>query len=285
MRKWVSAIPAYALMATMVVLCACNNASGNQVDNSLSSPTPASTSTSPVPPPTTTVSKSVITGVSPKPSPTTSPTVPVTILPTTGSTGVSPVPSTSATTIPPTTATAHNPPIRVVLDRIGVHDNGESGIRDPLGTNNGEIEVGIVVTDGISTVKKVFPAQGHYSLKEDATVDVNATVFETAIVGDSLRIMVTAYEDDGGLGEQVLYEALEFAIKMYIGPSATYALTLSGIDLSEEIGGLFGEESDWLGTYDKEWASLENWGVGRYVDVQCPIGDGKIGLRLWFTVE
>jgi hypothetical protein len=183
------------------------------------------------------------------------------------------------------TITTPNPPIKVVLDRIGVLDNGESGIRDPFGTANGEVQVGIIVTDGKSTVKKVFPPQGYYELKENTTVDVGATVFETAEVGDSLRITATAFENDGGLGEQVLYEALEFAVKMYIGPGASLALTLSGIDLSEEIGGLFGEESDWLGTYDKQWLPADDWGIGQYIDVQCPIGDGKIGLRLWFTVE
>lgn len=172
-----------------------------------------------------------------------------------------------------------------MLDRIGVHDNGESGLRDMLGTGNGEIQVGVIVTDDKSTIKKVYPASGHYSLKIDESVDIGDTVFQTAEVGDSLRVVFTAYEDDGGLGEQVLYNALEFAIKAYVGPGASIALSLSGIDLSEEIGGLFGQESDWLGTYDKQWTSADDWGVGNYVDVDCPIGDGKIGLRLWFTVE
>jgi hypothetical protein len=178
-----------------------------------------------------------------------------------------------------------NPSVKLVLDRIGVHDNGESGMRDTFGTGNGEIQVGVIVTDGKSTVKKVYPASGHYSLKIDEAVEIGDTVFQTAEVGDSLRVVFTAYEDDGGLGEQVLYNALEFAIKTYIGPGASIALSLSGIDLSAEIGGLFGQESDWLGTYDKQWTLANNWGVGNYVDVDCPIGDGKIGLRLWFAIE
>lgn len=51
------------------------------------------------------------------------------------------------------------------------------------------------------------------------------------------------------------------------------------------MGGLFGEKSDWLGTYSAEWLPSDNWGVGTYADVECHIGDGKIGLRLWFRVE
>jgi len=97
--------------------------------------------------------------------------------------------------------------------------------------------------------------------------------------------MVTAYEDDGGLREQVLYEALEYAIKIYFNQKDSYVKYLiNGMDLSEDIGGLFGQESDWLGTYDHAWQSVDNWGIGTYTDVECPIGDGKIGLRLWFRI-
>jgi len=223
------------------------------------------------------------------PSPTTShtissPTTGATVSPTTIPSPTSPITSTSPT-IKPTTTHVTNPPLKVTLDRIGVHDNGESGIRNPLGTNNGEIQVGIIVSDGQKTIKKVFPAEGHYSLKEDGIVDVGSVVFQTDEAGDYLRIMATAYENDGGLGEQVLYDALEFAVKTYIGPASSIALSLSSIDISEEIGGLFGEESDWLGTYDETWLPSANWGTGTYADVECPIGDGKIGLRLWFRVE
>jgi hypothetical protein len=106
------------------------------------------------------------------------------------------------------TAKTLNPPIVVRLDRIGVHDNGESGIREVLG-GKGEVQVGIIVSDGKATVKEKFPPASSYSLEPDESVSIGATVFDTAEVGDSLRIIATAYEDDGGLGEQVLYEALE----------------------------------------------------------------------------
>jgi hypothetical protein len=177
-----------------------------------------------------------------------------------------------------------NPAIVVRLDRIGVRENGESGIREVLG-GKGEVQFGIIVSDGKSTVKQTFPPAGSYSLSPDESVSVGATIFETAEVGDSLRIIATAYEDDGGLGEQVLYQTLEIAAKAYLGPAGTAALTLSGVDLSKIAGGVFGAEDDWLGTHDARWDVGSNWGVGNYADVQCKKGDGQVGLRLWFTVQ
>jgi hypothetical protein len=188
----------------------------------------------------------------------------------------------------PATCTAKtlNPSLKVVLDRIGVRDNGESGVRDLFGTGNGEVQVGLVVSDGKKTVKLVLPDQGYYELKEDGTVDIGSVVFQTDEVGDYLRIMATAYENDGGLGEQVLYEALEYAVKQYFKSRDSFLqYVVPGLDLSEIMGGLFGQESDWLGTYSAEWLPSDNWGTGTYADVECPIGDGKIGLRLWFRVE
>ena len=57
------------------------------------------------------------------------------------------------------------------------------------------------------------------------------------------------------------------------------------MDLSKVVAGIFGAEDDWLGTYDMQWAGGDNWGVGSYSDIECMKEDGKVGLRLWFTVE
>jgi hypothetical protein len=185
----------------------------------------------------------------------------------------------------PCTFKTSNPPIRVRLDRVGVHDNGESGIRELLGGGTGEVQVGIVISDGKTTTQLTFPPKGAYKLKPDETMPVGSLVFETVEIGESLRVIATAYEDDGGLGEQVLYKALDIAAKRYIGNPASLALTLSGVDLSKIVAGIFGAEDDWLGTYDTQWTGGENWGVRSYADVQCMKEDGKVGLRLWFTVE
>jgi hypothetical protein len=177
-----------------------------------------------------------------------------------------------------------NPPILVRLDRIGVADNGESGIREMVG-GRGEIQVGLIISDGGSTAKAKFPPSKSYSLNRDESVSVNAIVFQASEIGDSLRIIATAYEDDGGLGEQVLYNSLEIAARAYIGPAGSAILSASGVDISQLAGSLFGAEDDWLGTYDAVWSAGQNWGVGEYANVQCKTKEGTIGLRLWFTIE
>jgi hypothetical protein len=177
-----------------------------------------------------------------------------------------------------------NPPILVRLDRIGVADNGESGIRGMVG-GRGEVQIGLIVSDGRATAKVKFPPSKSYSLNPDESVPVDATVFEASEVGDFVRIIATAYEDDGGLGEQVLYNGLEIAARAYTGPVGSAVLSASGVDISQQAGNLFGAEDDWLGTYDAVWSAGQNWGVGQYADVQCRTKEGTVGLRLWFTIK
>jgi hypothetical protein len=183
-----------------------------------------------------------------------------------------------------------NPPIIVWIDKIGVHENGEEGelfrefslLGEP---GEGEIQVGLIVSDSKNTIEKRLPEKGCYKLKRDQVIQVNSLLFESKEVGDYLRFFATAYEDDGGLGEQMIYKVLDIATGSYIGMPTSILLTLSGVDFAKLYGELFGAEDDWLGTYVSEWTSSDNWGVGKYDDVECKKDDGDVGLRLWFRIE
>ncbi|MDD4985519.1 MAG: fibronectin type III domain-containing protein [Dehalococcoidales bacterium] len=184
-----------------------------------------------------------------------------------------------------------NPSIQVWLERVGVHENGEEGesfrelwdlVRGQQVT--GEIQFGFVVTDGKNTYKTSFPNKGYYELKQDDVVNIRTLLFSGEEVGEYLRVFATAYEQDGGFQEEVIYKALDFATGSYIGNPTSLILTLAGVDLSKIYADIAGAEDDWLGTYDNKWTSDENWGVNKYVDVNCKRGNGKIGMRLWFTI-
>ena len=177
-----------------------------------------------------------------------------------------------------------NPPIIVWLDKIGVHENGEEGelFRE---FGNGEVHVGVVITDNITTMQNNLPKKDCYSLKRDEVVAVGAKVFDTKEIGEYLRVVVIGYEEDGGFGEQLIYKALDIATGSYIGMPTSILFTLSGVDFTKIYSDIFGAEDDWLGTYVSEWTSSDNWGVGRYVDIKCKKDDGDVGLRLWFRVE
>lgn len=185
-----------------------------------------------------------------------------------------------------------NPPIRIVLDKIGVHECGEEGesARElwdmwwmrPL---TGEIQVGFVITDGKETVKLSVPNRGHLALEQDGTEPVDKLLFETAEVGDYIRLFATAYEQDGGLGEGSIYRVMDIFTGSYLGMPTSLLLTLSEVDFTKIYADIFGAEDDWLGSYVAEWIISDNWGVGSYVDIQCKRENGNIGLRLWFRVE
>lgn len=184
-----------------------------------------------------------------------------------------------------------NPPIQIWLEKIGVHENGEEGEsfrelwdimrQQPL---TGEIQVGFVVTDGKNTLKTPIPNKDYIELKQDDVRSVTRLLFETEEVGDSLRIFATAYEQDGGFKEEVIYKVLDIATGSYIGTPTSLLLTLSGVDFSKIYADIFGAEDDWLGSYVSEWNYSDNWGVGEYVDIECKRDNGNVGLRLWFRV-
>lgn len=176
-----------------------------------------------------------------------------------------------------------NPPITVRLNRIGVYDNGESWLRGA----HGEVYLYIVVSDGNIVEQKRFPPQEeqYYSLAKDEMVDIGAAVFSVDEVGDSLTIAAIGYEEDGGAFEQLVYQALGLAIESQTAGVAGRLLEPFDLSLSELIGKFFGEEDDWLGSYERTWSSDNYWGIGNYTDIACEEKDGTLGLRLWFTIE
>jgi len=115
---------------------------------------------------------------------------------------------TSCTTFnPPLTSRSiepANPSITVTLDRLGVYFD-----HDPL-KGRGEIYLGVVVTDGMTTEELHLPLQTegvhHYSLNDNETQSIGLQVFSTNEVGDYLGVCVIAYEADGGDFEQLMYQ-------------------------------------------------------------------------------
>jgi predicted small lipoprotein YifL len=175
-----------------------------------------------------------------------------------------------------------NPPITVTLEKIGVYDN-----REPWTRGVGDVYVGIIVTDGITTVEKRFPpVEGQcYSLDKNEMVDIEDIIFSTNEVGDYIRIAAIGYEDDGGLGETLLYQALGIAAEAYISGGTATLLEMADINLGNLLAKFFGAEDDWLGSYENSWGSNSNWGIGSYTDIVCEDERGILCLRLWFTIE
>ena len=184
-----------------------------------------------------------------------------------------------------------NPPIQIWLEKIGVHECGEEGEsfrelwdilrQKPL---TGEIQVGFVVTDGKKTTQIPLPSENYIELKQDDEIVITRLLFETEEVGNSLRLFATAYEQDGGFKEEVIYKVMDIATGSYMGTPTSILFTLAGVDFSEIYADIFGAEDDWLGSYVYEWKSNDNWGVGDHIDIQCNRDNGNIGLRLWFII-
>jgi len=170
-----------------------------------------------------------------------------------------------------------NPAIRVILDRIGVYYD-----HDPFLREAGEIYLGIVVTDGMKVEELKLPTQvgEYYILNDNETQSLGVQVFSTNEVADYLRVCVIAYEADGGDFEQLVYQALGMAAEEYItGGTGISIFGIFGVNLGELIGTFFGEEDDFVGSYEQVWYQSSFWGIGSYSDVPCE------DLRLWFTIE
>jgi hypothetical protein len=176
-----------------------------------------------------------------------------------------------------------NPPIAVRLDKIGVYDNREDWARG----EDGEVYVGIIVTDGKTIVEKQSPeGEGqHYKLKKNETVDIGTTIFSVDEVGEYIRIAAVGYEDDGGQGEMLLYQALGAVGEAYISGGASTLLEMTDISLGNLLAKIFGAEDDWLGSYENAWGSGDNWGIGQYQNIVLKDERGVDCLRLWFTIE
>ncbi len=175
-----------------------------------------------------------------------------------------------------------NPPITVRLDRIGVYDNREPWTRG----KDGEVYVGIIVTDGNTILEERFPQQEgqHYKLAKNETADIGTIIFSVDEVGDSIRIAAIGYEDDGGQGEMLLYQALGVAGEAYISGGASTLLEMTDFSLGNLLAKFFGAEDDWLGSYEQAWNHDDNWGIGKYEDIALEDERGILCLRLWFTI-
>lgn len=167
------------------------------------------------------------------------------------------------------------------LDRIGVYHNGEHWLR-----GQGEIYVGIVVSDGNNIKEQRLPRQKdrYYLLEKNETVPVGEIVFSVDEVGDYLMVSVIGYESDGGAFEMMFYKALGAAAQGYLTGGSGSFLEMFDYSLGGLIATLFGAEDDWLGSYERTWDQSGNWGVGNYVDIPLEGEGGVQCLRLWFTI-
>jgi hypothetical protein len=184
-----------------------------------------------------------------------------------------------------------NPPIQIWLEKIGVHENGEEGesfrqlwdmIRGQEVT--GEVQVLFVITDNKTTSERCIPDKDYYPLEQDEILPVHKLLFATGEVGENIRLLATAYEQDGGFKEGLMYRLADMVTGLSLGTPTSLLLDLSGVDFSEIYAQICGAEDDWLGSYESVWNGTENWGVGSYADIQCKRENGHVGLRLWFTV-
>ena len=176
-----------------------------------------------------------------------------------------------------------NPSVLVRLDKIGVADNGEDALRQFV-DKNGEIFLGIVVSDGKESVTIRLPQNGYYDLSDDSDVDVGLALLSTQEIGDYLKINVIGFESDGGKGEEILIQALDMAVTYYTSGLTSIILDLAGIDLKSTFQDIVGFDDDFLGEYIEEWNKSNNWGIGPSRYIECEKGDG-IGLRFWFTIS
>lgn len=181
-------------------------------------------------------------------------------------------------------AKTKNPPIRVWVDKIGVADNGEEYFRELL-DKSGEVFVGMVITDGKTTTQRRLPASNFYHLADNEVIDVGILAFYAGEVGEYLILDTVGFESDGGLGDELLCMALDKTLKASMGGLSALILTLAGVDFTDTFKEIIGFEDDYLGEYQCEWKSSDNWGVGYYPDIKCRKEDGNIGLRLWVRIE
>lgn len=179
---------------------------------------------------------------------------------------------------------SRNPGIVVRLDKIGVRDNGEDLFRDLV--NSGEIYIGVIVSDDTNPPqKRRLPAKGFYKLADDDELEIGELIYVTSYVGEYLIISIMGLEHDCmGLGDDLLIEALNYAVTSPMGPLTSAILTVAGADFKKPITEIGGFRDDFLGEYYEHWPASDNWGIGKHY-IECDKGDGKIGLRIWFTIK
>jgi hypothetical protein len=177
-----------------------------------------------------------------------------------------------------------NPPISIRLDKVGVFDNREPILRG----ETGEVYLYAIVSDGKNTiVNKRFPiAEGtYYKLEKESHIDVNIPVFSAEDVGDKLTLTIIGYENDGEGFEDVVYQAIEVAVKMQAGGAVGTILEAFDVSLGDLIGKFFGDADDSLGSYENTWEISSGWGAGQYADIVCKDENNIDCLRLWFTIS
>jgi len=179
-----------------------------------------------------------------------------------------------------------NPPLTVRINKIGVRDNGEDGLRDWV-DNHGEVYLGVIVGDGMTIRTRRLPASGFYFYKDNSSRDFNELIFSTASVGEHLEIYIIGIEHDySGLGDDLLIEALNYAILHSLGTIPSLICTVARVDLKTPIEEIGGFRDEFLGEYNEYWGASDNWGVRKEpYFIECDKGNGQIGLQIWFTIE
>jgi len=182
------------------------------------------------------------------------------------------------------TVKTKNPPIVVRLDKIGVSDNGEEYFRELI-DEHGEIFIGVVVSDGRTTVSHRLPNKNYYKLADNSDIIQNIILFSIPEIGDYLYINIIGFENDGGMGEELLAKAFDIGVKSYSGGLGSAIMKLIDVDFSGIFKEIIGFEDDFLGEYTEQWEYSDNWGIGQSIYHECGIGNGTIGLKLWFTIS
>jgi len=174
-----------------------------------------------------------------------------------------------------------NPGVSVTLNKIGVYDNCEGGLRDLLDPN-GEIYMIAIITDGKTSKNIRLPAteDKYYPIPSNGSQSVGQPIFSTSKVGDYLKIAFVAYEADGSEFESVITSAIATtAIGAVTGGAGASILGLLGPNLGNVLAGFVGQEDDLVGELEFTWTEQQGWGEGIYSD------RSNSNLRVWFEVK
>ncbi len=169
-----------------------------------------------------------------------------------------------------------NPPLNVTVNYIGVKDDHDPWdiIQGP-----GDIRLFLVVSDGNQTDEAVMPPrEGTYPLNDYETVELAQRIFHTASVGDYLKIVIIAYDDDP---EERISQLLQVASILAPILGVPYVGDISAIfsQYEEQTGEpLFENTDDYVGYFEGFWGADESWGIGQHNAV------GTEDFRVWFSI-
>jgi hypothetical protein len=155
------------------------------------------------------------------------------------------------------------PPLNVKIDYFGIKSTHKETYVVPP-----KIQLHIVVDDGRVDRAFGFPASNEGMTMNDFHLENlgGQTVFNTASVGDFLRISVVAYSCEDKEATLALWKAME--------------AFQSGITSLRELYERLPQKKVLIGYYEHTWYASENWGMtpGKYEAV------GSDDLRLWFRI-